>query len=158
MLLLEGMLAPSRRSWGYLGPSCLQVGGLGAILAPTSGILGVILAPSWGSGGHLGGHGEVLARSWICLWRSWGVLGPLRGGWLAPWSQPARPLVAQDVRRTSAVLRDHSGSPPSDSSLTISLSFPEVSASLLPLVAQDARRTSAMLRDHSGSPPLRRPP
>ena len=77
---LGAILAPS---WGVLGQYWLQVGGLGAILAP-----------SWGSWGHLGsklgGLGAILAPSWgswghhgsklgglgAILAPSWGVLGP----------------------------------------------------------------------------------
>ena len=61
-------------------PLQLQVGGLGAILAPAGGVLGTTglqLGESWGHlGSNLGGLGSILAQTW----GSWGVLGTMLGG------------------------------------------------------------------------------
>ena len=51
---LGGMLAASWGSWGYIGRSWLEVGGLGVCW----GGLGEVLGRPWG------GLGEVLGRFW----------------------------------------------------------------------------------------------
>ena len=79
MVVLGGILAPSWRSWGYLGLSWSQVGGLGAILAPSWRVLGSSWLQLGGSWGHLGsnlgflgclGHhaGRFWGPSWGSLW------------------------------------------------------------------------------------------
>ena len=58
-------------SWGVWGPPWLQVGALGTILAP-----------SWGSRGHLG---SKLGGQEVILAPSWGIWGP---SWLQVGSPP----------------------------------------------------------------------
>ena len=77
-MALGGMLAPSWRSWGYLGLSWSQVGGLGAILAPSWEVLGASWLQDGGFGDHLGSKMGVLGA---ILVPSWEVLGPSWGSW-----------------------------------------------------------------------------
>ena len=71
-------MVSSWRSWGYLGLSWSQVGGLGAILARRWDVL----ATSWVQDGEFGSHlGSKMGVLGAILVPSWEVLGPSWGSW-----------------------------------------------------------------------------
>ena len=81
---------------GVLGPTWLQVGGLGASLAPSRGSwdrLGSKLGPSWAQvGPKLGQVGPKLGPSWASWCQVGGKLGQVGAMWIFQdfWREPGR--------------------------------------------------------------------